>query len=277
LLAILDLLDRGLLTKNEIRLTPELVNTFNRYFEAVRRRNDQPTIQNPFYHLCGDGFWHLVPRSGERPLYEAGSVSRPPTIKALRETHARFDEDLWSGLLTDAHSRQHLREALISRYFPEHRRQVAALVPAPTTSPEPPALQEEFRAQRDTAFRKTVLQIYDFTCSACGMRVKLDDLSLVEAAHIIPFEESEDDRPNNGLALCPNHHRAMDRFLIAPCPHEEYEAGVWRIAQRLETRIAGHRELAALAGQPVIAPSDKEFYPAIRSLRWREQHLNTKY
>jgi hypothetical protein len=22
--------------------------------------NDQPTIQNPFFHLCGGKFWHLV-------------------------------------------------------------------------------------------------------------------------------------------------------------------------------------------------------------------------
>lgn len=235
------------------------------------------TIQNPFYHLCGDGFWHLVSQPGERPLYEPGNVSRPPSITILRDIYARFDDDLWSGLLTDAHCRQHLREALISQYFPEHRDRVAALVAATPPIPEPEALKEAFRTQRDAAFRKTVLQIYDFTCSACGMRVKLDDLSLVEAAHIIPFEESEDDRPNNGLALCPNHHRAMDRFLIAPCPDEEHEAGVWRIAQRFERRIAAHRELASLAGQPVIAPSDKEFYPAIASLRWREEHLNVKY
>ena len=109
------------------------------------------------------------------------------------------------------------------------------------------------------------------------MRVKLDALSFVEAAHIVPFEESEDDRPNNGLALYPNHHRAMDRFLIAPCPDKAHEAGVWQAARRFETRIAAHRELAALVGQPVIAPSDKEFYPAVASLHWREQHLNAKY
>jgi hypothetical protein len=45
LLAILDLLDRGALTKNEIELTPELSKTFKRYFEVVRQRDDQPTIE----------------------------------------------------------------------------------------------------------------------------------------------------------------------------------------------------------------------------------------
>jgi putative restriction endonuclease len=276
LLAILDLLDRGLITKNEVHLTPDLENTFDRYFEVVRQRNDKPTIQNPFYHLCGDGFWHLVPKPGERLLYEPGNVSGPPSLKKLREIHARFDDGLWSGLLTDPHARHDLREALISRYLPQHRRQLAALAAAPPPTPEPEALKEEFHTQRDAAFRKIILQIYDFTCSACGMRVKLDDLSLVEAAHIIPREESEDDRPNNGLALCPNHHRAMDRCLIAPCPHGEYEAGVWKIASRLDARIPGHKDLAALAGQRVIRPNDPEFYPDRKSLEWREARLNTR-
>jgi putative restriction endonuclease len=272
LLLILDLLDRGLITRNEIRLTPELEKTFKRYFAVVRRHNDKPTIQNPFYHLCGDGFWQLVPKPGERPLYEPGNASRVPTLSALREIHACFDDSLWSGPLTDPHARHDLREALISRYLPQHRRRLAAPPPAP----EPAALRDEFRAQRDAAFRKTVLQIYDFTCSTCGMRVKLDDLCLVDAAHIVPFEESGDDRPNNGLALCPNHHRAMDRFLIAPCPHNQFEAGVWKIAERLDSRIPGHKDLAALAGQRVIHPNDREFYPDRKSLEWREARLNTR-
>ena len=74
LLAILDLLDRGLLKKNVIPLSPDLVNTFKRYFEAVRQRDDKPTIENPFYHLSGDGFWQLVGRPGEHPVYQAGNA-----------------------------------------------------------------------------------------------------------------------------------------------------------------------------------------------------------
>jgi hypothetical protein len=65
----------------------------------------------------------------------------------------------------------------------------------------------------------------------------------------------------------------MDRFLIAPCPDRNHRAGVWKIAPYLEPRIAGHTDLAALAGQPIIPPSDKEFYPAFASLRWREERL----
>jgi putative restriction endonuclease len=277
LLAVLDLLDRGSLTKNEIRLSPDLTKTFKRYFEVVRQRDDQPTIENPFYHLCGDGLWQLVPKSGERPLYEPGNASRVPTLKALRETYARFDDTLWTSLLADSHPRHQLREALIARYFPEHRDQIAAIAGETAATPKEDVLRDE-PPGRDGAFRHTILEIYDYRCAACGIRVKIsDDLSLAEAAHIIPFGVSRNDKPDNGLALCPNHHWAMDRFLIAPCPDNNRRAGIWRVGAGLDARIEGQKDLVALANQPVIPPSEEKFYPALESLRWREKHLNAKY
>jgi len=39
--------------------------------------------------------------------------------------------------------------------------------------------------------------------------------SMIDACHIIPFKVSGDDRVTNGIALCPNLHRAFDRGLIS--------------------------------------------------------------
>ena len=130
---------------------------------------------------------------------------------------------------------------------------------------------------RDAAFRRTILEVYDYRCAACGMRVLLNQqISLVEAAHLIPFGVSRNDKPTNGVALCPNHHWAMDRHLIAPCPDSKRRAGMWRVNdQCLDDRIEGQRDLVALAGKPVIPPSEEKFYPALESLRWREEHLVT--
>jgi hypothetical protein len=86
LLASLDLLDLGVLAKDQIPLNRGLEDTFHRYFEIVRARNDKPAIENPFYHLCDDGFWHLVPPPGEGPLSEPGRVSRMPPISILCQT-----------------------------------------------------------------------------------------------------------------------------------------------------------------------------------------------
>jgi hypothetical protein len=45
--------------------------------------------------------------------------------------------------------------------------------------------------------------------------------------------------------------------------------------ERLGDHIEGQRDLVALHGKPVIPPGEVKFYPAIESLRWREQHLVT--
>jgi len=280
LLAILDLLDRGVLTRNEVPLSPDLVETFKRYFAVVRQVSDKPTIENPFYFLSGDGFWELVPKTGGRPLYQSGNASGAPTLKALREVYGRFDTGFYDALLIDAQSRHQLREALIARYFPEKYDQLAPLAGAPATLNSQPSTLNfaEEPPGRDGAFRHTILEIYDYRCAACGIRVKISDaLSLVEAAHIVPFGESRSDRPDNGLALCPNHHWAMDRFLIAPCPDSRHRAGIWRVGSGLDARIEGQKDLVALANQPVIPPSEEKFYPALESLRWREKHLSVKY
>lgn len=55
--------------------------------------------------------------------------------------------------------------------------------------------------------------------------------------------------------LCPSHHRAMVRFLIAPCPDSKCGAGIWRVGLALDQRIEGQKALVALNEQPVIAPA----------------------
>jgi len=280
LLSIIDLLDRGLIKENRVVLSEDLIATFKRYFAVVQNEDDRPTVQNPFFHLCGDGFWQLVPAAGEPPIYREGATSGGPSVAELRRRVAfgKFDEGLWE-LLKEAISRYQLREALVARYFPEDRDRLAAV--AATTGKEiaaPSALrEEEMPPGRDAAFRHTILEVYDFRCAACGLRVLVDQQeSLVEAAHLIPFGISRNDKPTNGMALCPNHHWAMDRYLIAPVPDHKRKAGIWRVNEtRLDDRIEGQRDLVAIAGKAVIPPSEEKFYPAFESLRWRAEHLTT--
>lgn len=280
LLSLIDLLDHGVITRNEVPLSDELIATFKRYFAVVRKHNDQPTIQNPFFHLCSDKFWRLVPLAGEREIYQEGSVSGAPSVAGLRRqvAYGTFDDGMWQ-LLREPVARHQLREALIARYFPEDRDKLAAIAAAGRV-PEPvAALREEMPPGRDGAFRRTILVVYDYRCAACGVRVRLDQAeSLVQAAHLIPFSVSRNDKPTNGMALCPNHHWAMDHHLIAPVPDSQKPAGIWRVNEaRLDDRIEGQRDLAAIAGKSVIPPNEQQFYPALESLRWREQHLVTAY
>jgi putative restriction endonuclease len=281
LLSIIDLLDRDVITSNEVPLSDELVATFKRYFAVVRKEDDQPTIQNPFFHLSGDKFWRLVPAAGEPPIYREGATSGAPSVAELRRriAYGQFDEGFWR-LMSVPIARHQLREALIARYFPEDREELAAVAATNgKAAAKGTALQEEMPPGRDGAFRRTILEVYDYRCAACGLRVLLDQsISLVEAAHLIPFNVSRNDKPTNGMALCPNHHWAMDRHLIAPVPDGKKPAGIWQVNEkRLDERIEGQRDLVAIAGKSVIPPSEEKFYPAIESLRWREEHLVTAY
>ena len=84
LLAILDLLDRGQVKANEIALTPALVKTFRRYFAVVRRDDDQPSIENPFYFLAGDATTVMAAPVTTKPNFRAATPR--PLFKLPRGT-----------------------------------------------------------------------------------------------------------------------------------------------------------------------------------------------
>jgi putative restriction endonuclease len=63
-----------------------------------------------------------------------------------------------------------------------------------------------FQNVRDPCFRDRVLERVGHACVACGLQ-----LEIVEAAHIVAHAYSRDDRTENGLSLCPNHHAAYDQ------------------------------------------------------------------
>jgi putative restriction endonuclease len=162
-----------------------------------------------------------------------------------------------------------MREALISRYFPH----LLSSHP-PSTIPNPRLLvaDESPEFGRSPAFRRKILAIYDHQCAACGLRIKLpagNDVSFIDAAHLIPFSESQNDHPTNGLALCKNHHWAMDRNLIAPAPDHH-----WHVSKILDPRRSnGEKELIALSGQALLLPQDGAFHPDAEGLKWRRKQL----
>ena len=68
---------------------------------------------------------------------------------------------------------------------------------------------------RGSLFKREIPKIYNNTCCISGMKIDSTiNISMVNACHIIPFSESFNDTITNGIALCPNLHRAFDRGLI---------------------------------------------------------------
>jgi putative restriction endonuclease len=266
LLAVLDLIDAGLATPDCIEWNPALRERFGGYFEKVKKADDRETPENPFHHLSSEGFWQVFRRT------PAGAVPHEttPLVRDSGQVFARLGDGV-DRVFADAANRHRLRQALVSRYFPA---QAAGLLAAPVVREELLSYDAEAEPElpgRSAGFRKKVSEVYDHQCAACGLRLRLpgSDIALVDAAHLIPFAVSFNDHPSNGLALCKNHHWAMDRSLIAPHPE-----GRWVVSRVLiPHRSSGEAELAKLQDKPLLPPGDEAFRPAPEAMRWRVARL----
>lgn len=265
LLAAFDLIDEGLATPERIPWCQELRDRFTARFLLVKKHNDQNNPDLPFRHLAGDGFWQAFEGDGSTP------IRREIRVADIGQVFARFT-DGFQYLVAIPANRQLMREALVARYFPNSlpiKNQQSQII---NRQSDLQVADEPLEYGRSPAFRRKILAIYDHQCAACGLRIKLpagNDVSFIDAAHLIPFSESQNDHPTNGLALCKNHHWAMDRNLIAPCPDHQ-----WRVSKILDPRRSnGEKELIELSGKSLLLPQDEAFHPDGNGLEWRLSKL----
>ena len=284
LLALLDLARGGSLEANKVGYGPALLERYRNFFDAVRGPSDHPNPYFPFFHLAGklqdksDSFWHLIPIQGRESELASMTTVTSATDITRNISHAELDPELFT-LLNDEESIDVLSQTMaqhwfgrglqeltqvvalctdISRY--EHRIRTGLITPDLNTQPE---------SIRSPAFRRVVTQIYDYRCAATGLRFLLPSgVAMVEAAHIHPFSESQDDDPCNGLALTPNMHWAMDRFLISPGPDLK-----WHVSDLLDDRIKDNEILLSLLGKPLFLPTDLRMIPKRNALEWRLDRL----
>lgn len=275
LLSLMDLVEKGEFSDNRILLTDELIDRYRDYIQIVGGPEDTARIQYPFWHLCGDGIWTILDDNGQLLYHSGKTSSNAPSVKQLRASmsHAQLDKELFHYLQQPV-ERAVLRNAIISRYFPSQRSLIEAMS-SEFLHRQPRAAEESEKYESDPArsqaFAKTIKQVYDFRCAACGIRVRFRDLALVDACHLIPFSESFNDHPTNGIALCKNHHWAMDRHLIAPTLSEINF--IWQSSPLLDDRIDGQRPLVQLQGKKLLLPRERKFYPSSKSIAWRAERL----
>lgn len=270
LLAVLSLADNGQLAENRIVYGPELLELFKRFFAVVRGPTDQCTPWNPFFYLKSEKFWHLRPLAG-------GIITAPRGAGALMATvaYASLDDALF-GLVSRSESREVLRSAIIDRYFSGQRNDLLALC---GEERDIGRVRETWEHEgyrvgrgetegasegvRSAAFARTVRQAYDYRCAACGIRFLFENITIIDAAHLIPFEETPDNSPQNGMALCKNHHWLMDCRMIAPGPArgDRYDDLRWHVRKDLDERIEGQREVLRLRNKTVILPGDGRLRP----------------
>ena len=139
------------------------------------------------------------------------------------------------------------------------------------------------RTVRDTAlrvrgFRQAVIEVYDFRCAVCGLKINSSDSLCweVEAAHIVPHGSLGRDDLFNGIALCRFHHWAFDVGWFALL--DNYKIDVSSKLSQLPSdfgRIGDHELIRALSkgSTGIRLPSRRQVYPHVNSLRWHREFI----
>lgn len=273
LLSILDLIASGSISKRFIEPSFELAETFARYWSRVMPLGTSSSMSYPFYHLESSGFWHLANQPGV-PHERGRTIS---SVKRLRELYlgAKFDNDLFP-LLVMENSRDKLRTALITTFFAPEVQPIlteqaiinydasqysadllTAAEPIPVYGSASETTANIKNRVRDQGFRKVIVKLYEHRCSLCGIRMLTPEgHTIVEAAHIVPWHESHNDKPQNGMALCRLCHWSFDEGLMGV--GQEYEVLI-SPAVRQDNNFPGHME--TLSGRGIFRPQSSNYWP----------------
>lgn len=299
-LSLIQGFERGFLTDERIYLTPQLIDLFTSNWSLlVKQGNYHPLIAQPFYHLKSKSsfpaWWRLVAKPGcELWIENAGSMRSLRNLTSAVD-HAEVDVEL-SLLLTDSQNRQVLRQAVLQQYFPEYvninldsagnhfdeiSRQIINEDPATYVNTikrlkeqlSGSDVQRELFQQeiiiRGGAFKREIPKQYGYTCCISGIKIDATfNVSMIDACHIIPFAKSYNDTITNGIALCPNLHRAFDRGMIAV--NGNYEVVVSeQFIESMDTIYS----IKKLVGISIILPKESRFRPLAENFAWHRRHI----
>lgn len=229
--------------------------------------------------------WHRLLFRAADALASDGLVSRPTQTSRLtgkREwmlTERGFDEALRTSEIPVAE-----KESLPIKSY-EVQKVVNKLLEAPRPENYQPfdRARKLVRTTRETAlrvrgFRQAVIEVYDFRCAVCGLKINSPDSLCweVEAAHIVPHGSFGRDDLFNGIALCRFHHWAFDVGWFALL--DDYNVLASSKLSRLSHdfgRMGDYEVVRALAKlrSGIRLPSRRQIYPHVNSIRWHRQFV----
>jgi hypothetical protein len=229
--------------------------------------------------------WHRLLFRAADLLASKGLVSRP--TQTLRLTGKRkwmlmekgFDEALRiSDMATTA------KESLPIKSY-EVQKVVNNLVAASRPQNYQPfdKTRRLVKTTRETGvrlrgFRQAVIEVYDFRCAVCGLKINSPDWLCweVEAAHIVPHGSFGRDDLFNGIALCRFHHWAFDVGWFALL--DNYKIQVSSKLSQLPSdfdRVGDYEFVRSLTKNRagIRLPEKREIYPHVNSMRWHRQFV----
>lgn len=281
-LSIINLFERDLITRNQIYLSPELVVTFLKYWHQLGSNSHNGDIAMPFFHLTGDGFWHLKAKPGYESVLSSKVKLR--NVRALREfiQYAYLDDELFK-LLRDEIARKSLINIIVESWFLDKKKQVQQLLKIDSFQEFQDRLREQGGAVykvedlqdeaksivRDAAFRRVVVSVYEYRCAFCGLQV-INSLSqnILDGAHIKPFAEFYDDRIDNGISLCKNHHWAFDHGWFSI-----YDDYTILVSDDLREESLNAKPIKEFQGNHILLPIQEQYRPRLEALRWHRENV----
>lgn len=281
LLSIIDGIEIGWINQPQIKLTQDLIETFFRYWNNVMGENKNTTIALPYFHMKSEPFWKLHYHKGMTPYTNSPSLGG--LIK--RVAYAKIDEYLFSLMKNE---KKKIIRVILNTYFEEdlhkelldlhhfnigaysYAQQLELLAAEPFEKYHTDIKGSEYYTSQKVQKRKygfglKIRDNYDHQCAICRARVKTPNgRSLVEAAHIIPWSESKNDDPRNGLALCKTHHWMFDNHLLSIHPNYSIKVSTWlkNEGEQIQNTLDWDRE-------EIHKPKEKRFLPSQMAL---EEH-----
>ena len=277
LLAVLDLVHRGVITSPFIAVTGDLVelnDLFNLYWRRIIPLGQTSSIAFPFSRLDREPFWELVPLPST--TITTALINSTSSVTYLRRyaLGAKLDDGLFR-VMQSGEGREALREAMLQSCFsPE----AAALLREQSVinreafdysrlleeKAHLPLVKEiveadNYRAAaRDQGFRRIVVKAYDHRCALCGVRIITPEQhTVVDAAHIVPWSRSKNDDIRNGMALCKLCHWAFDEGMMGV---SDSYAVITSRQIAADPNVPGF--LLTLSGRGIIPPADRDVWPA---------------
>lgn len=285
LISIIELIEKGLVWNNRVYVNTDLVGTFQENWRLLVNTLHQPDFTQPFFYLQseknnGKQFWFLQPKLGCQINAHIKSVSRLAEVLDF----GYFDSEFFQ-LLIDHVSKNVIKTLLLDTYFPETKNTfllskqkglgyIHDLQEYILNEPEAKYRHIKIETEEDIfvrggLFKKLVPKVYDSTCCFTGMRLEsIYGHNFIDACHIVPFSQTHDDKINNGIALCPNLHRAFDRGLVSI--DNEYNI---LISSQI-TENEGHPYgLTKLRGTKIRLPFGNNQYPSQENLDFHRNKI----
>lgn len=284
ILSIIQLIENGVIQSNKIYITSNLVAVFKSNWSLLVTTKHLPIFALPFYHLKSENFWKLHAKAGYEKTLELKGILRSFNNLNTAVEYAEIDTELFE-LLKNKENRDILRFVLLDKYFPgknydltsgDSRNDYLKIISNEILEENPKDYRKkigEFKQRMDSenyeeeiflrgnTFKIEIPKIYNNTCCISKLRIDATiSVSMIDACHIIPFSESNDDTISNGITLCPNLHRAFDRGLITI--DNNYRVIVSRYFS--ESEMSPY-QIKIFNGKEIILPNNPKYYPSLEN------------